>query len=356
MTNHHDEMRVAPDPLRAEKLRRLLHARLERGSQDEPVVPIQDAPMSMRSVDAEPDDREGSIIMLEIEALPTGDQAALPRRRSPNGWRMAAAAAVAVIAIVGALLVAPGGDEATPIGTAAATPTTAIPTTAIPTTAAPARDALGSSRGPGRYFVDPDGDDATPLRVTFQTASGGFGSWFGWGNYLPEADGFTALSITTVTNLVSDGCRDHTPLDPPVGPTVDDLAIALSQLAPFEVTAPPTDVALFGYQGKHLELTVPDLPSTDFSGRNDAQFTDCVDGEIHSWISPINDLSFGLLGHSSPPPGHFQAYQTPGQTEEFWILDVDGTRVVLVSFDTPNAPADDIAERDAIFDTIRMEP
>ena len=57
----------------------------------------------------------------------------------------------------------------------------------------------------------------------------------------------TGLSITTVTNLATDGCLDPTPLDPPVGPTVDDLATALSQLAPFEVTAPPTDVTLVGY-------------------------------------------------------------------------------------------------------------
>ena len=104
-----------------------------------------------------------------------------------------------------------------------------------------------------------------------------------------NADGFTALSITTVSNLVTDGCRDHTALDPPVGPTVDDLAIALSQLAPFEVTAPPTDVTLLGYQGKHLELTVPDLTVTGGGGEEHAQFTDCVDGELHSWISPLND-------------------------------------------------------------------
>ena len=233
--------------------------------------------------------------------------------------------------------------------------------TPTPTTAAPALDALEVRDGPGRYFVDPDGDDATPLRVTFQVATDNLWSWFGWIKFLPgETDGFTGLSITTVTNLVSDGCRDHTALDPAVGPTVDDLAIALTQLAPFEVTSPPTDVTLFGYQGKHLELTVPALQVTDSGfaspSMNDAKFTDCFNGEIHSWISPINDRSGALLARSNSTGGSFNAYQTPGQTEEFWILDVEGTRLVLVSFDTPNAPADDIAERDAIFDTIRIEP
>ena len=210
--------------------------------------------------------------------------------------------------------------------------------------------------------VDPDGDGATPLRVTYQVPTDGWkGNWFGAVKYLPgDADGITALSITTVSNLVADGCRDHTPLDPPVGPTVDDLVIALSQLAPFEVTAPPTDVALFGYQGKHLELTVPALPvagaGNASAAKNLAKFTGCVEGELYSWISPINDRSSGLLGHSPDSLGAFNAYQAPGQTEEFWILDVGGTRVVLVKFDTPGAPSADIAERDAIFESIRIEP
>jgi hypothetical protein len=233
-----------------------------------------------------------------------------------------------------------------------------------PTTAAPVHDDVLT------WSVDPDGDARTPLRVTYQVPTDSTGTplldvrgWFGALRFLPgDADGITALSITTVTNLVGDGCRDHTPLDPPVGPTVDDLATALSQLAPFEVTAPPTDVTLFGYHGKHLELTVPALTVTgagDASpSKNIAKFTGCVEGELYSWISPLNDAwgSPTLLGHSPDSHGAFNAYQAPGQTEEFWILDVDGTRIVFVSFDTPGAPAEDIAARDAIFESIRIEP
>ncbi|HEY5886668.1 MAG TPA: hypothetical protein VIT24_03020, partial [Acidimicrobiales bacterium] len=105
-------------------------------------------------------------------------------------------------------------------------------------------------------------------------------------------------------------------------------------------TAPPTDVTLFGYQGKHLELTVPDLRVT--GAGQDTQFPDCVNGELHSWFAPTNDS--------------FYAYGEPGQTEEFWILDVEGTRLVLMKFGSPQTPAEDVAERDAIFDTIRIEP
>ena len=74
MTNHHDEMRVAPDPERAEELRQRLHAHLASGHQDEPVVPIQRAPASIRSADTDPDHREGDIIMLDTEDRPTGPE------------------------------------------------------------------------------------------------------------------------------------------------------------------------------------------------------------------------------------------------------------------------------------------
>jgi hypothetical protein len=146
------------------------------------------------------------------------------------------------------------------------------------------------------------------------------------------------LSIVTVSNLVTDGCKNHAPLDPPVGPKAADLTIALNRLRPFKVISPPANVKLLGYEGYHLELAVPALRVT---GPHDPSFPDCVDGELHSWIAPINE-------------GPFRGYDGPGQTEGFWILDVGATRLVLVKFDSPQSPAQDIAERDAIFDSIRI--
>ena len=273
--------------------------------------------------------------MLETEDHPTGHEPETPRRRAPGRWLLVAAVA-AVVAVVGTLLVAAGGDDEDQVDTATSPPTTA-----------PAQDVMEvrATEGfadlePGRYFVDPDGDDTTPLRVTYQVAAEGWSAWFGAVKF--NDVGHSSVSITTVTNLVTDGCLDQTPLNPPVGPTVDDLATALTQLAPFEVTAPPTDVTLFGYPGKHLELTVPDM-RVDSGAEDYHEFADCVDGELHSWISTNND-------------GSFYGYEEAGHTEEFWILDVEGTRLVLVKGDTPASPAQDLAERDAIFDTIRIEP
>ena len=94
-----------------------------------------------------------------------------------------------------------------------------------------------------------------------------------------------------MTNLVRHGCRDHSWADPPVGPSVDDLAAALADLAPFRVTSPPKDVTIYGYSGKHLELTVPDLP-VEGEG-DDRRFTGCVDGNLKSWVAAIDTANRG---------------------------------------------------------------
>ena len=118
-----------------------------------------------------------------------------------------------------------------------------------------------------------------------------------------------------------------------MGPTVDDLATALSQLSPFEVSAPPSAVTMFGYSGTHLQLTVPDVT-----------FSDCSDDTLQSWIDPMSGTA--LYGYN----------EEPGRTEDFWILDVDGTRLVIETTSSPDTPAEDLAERDAIFDSTRIEP
>jgi hypothetical protein len=149
------------------------------------------------------------------------------------------------------------------------------------------------------------------------------------------------VSIATVTNLVRQGCRDHSRIDPPVGPTVDDLATALADLAPFRVTSPPTDVMIAGYRGKHLELTVPNLHVVNVDGEDN--FVDCVHGHLMSWTAPLNG-------------GPYYGYAGPGNTEEFWILDVEGSRLVVSTQRTSDMPAEDIAESRAILDSIRIEP
>ena len=200
-----------------------------------------------------------------------------------------------------------------------------------------------SPLAPGIYSIDPDHDPSTSLRVRYEVSAEGWSQWIGATKF--AGDGHVGVTITTVTNLVRHGCRDHSRADPPVGPTVTDLATALADLAPFRVTSAPADITRHGYRGKHLELTVPDLP---VEGRGeDRRFTQCVGGNLKSWIDPL----------SQPREGDaFYGYTGPGYTEEFWILDVDGSRLMIAAERSPGSPAEDIAEMRGILDSIRIEP
>ncbi|MDP9185587.1 MAG: hypothetical protein M3O29_07975 [Actinomycetota bacterium] len=61
------------------------------------------------------------------------------------------------------------------------------------------------------------------------------------------------------------------------------------------------------------------------------------------WVAPLNG-------------GPYYGYTGLGYTEEFWILDVEGSRLVVSTQRTPDMPAEDIAESRAILDSIRIEP
>jgi hypothetical protein len=194
---------------------------------------------------------------------------------------------------------------------------------------------------PGTYFMDPDLDPSTPLRVVYEVPADGWSQWAGTVKFGDA--GHVAVSIITVSNLVTDGCRDHSHADPPIGPTVDDLASALTDLAPFHVTSSPKDVTAYGYNGKHLELTVPDLAVDE--SRDDRRFSECSGGQIKSWVAAFD----------TAPGDAFYGYTDSGYTEEFWILDVEGTRLVIAAERSAGSPQNDLDELRAILDAIRIE-
>ena len=109
MTNHHDEMRVAPDPARGGGASTASPPRLAAAPGTEPVVPTQDDLVSMPSVDRTLTIEKETSSCWRPKTAPRGQPVA-PRRRSPGQWLLVAAAAV-VVAVVGTLLVAAGGDD-----------------------------------------------------------------------------------------------------------------------------------------------------------------------------------------------------------------------------------------------------
>ena len=254
---------------------------------------------------------------------------------------------ITILAVLLALGACRSGSEDAPASSAPSSSDVGTTAPSEPSPTPTVQDIMGltpfAPLQPGTYSIDPDLDPSTPLRVVYEVPAEGWAAWIGAAK--PADEGHVMVSITTVTNLVRQGCRDHSWADPPVGPSVNDLATALADLAPFRVTSPPTDVTIDGYRGSNLELTVPDLPIE--GAGDDRRFTGCAEGTLKSWVAAVD----------TEPGDAFYGYNgEPGRTEEFWILDVDGTRLMIEANWSPASPGKDVAEMRAILDSIRIEP
>jgi len=140
---------------------------------------------------------------------------------------------------------------------------------------------------------------------------------------------FMRVGSSVVANIYSEPC-ESTLLDPPLGPTVDDLATAFADVWGANATT-PTEVTLDGFVGKQMVLTVP----------ADVDFADCVTGHYMAW----RDTG-----------GGDRSYQGPGQIQESWIVDVEGERLLIEASYFPEITPEDRAELQQVIDSIQIEP
>lgn len=111
--------------------------------------------------------------------------------------------------------------------------------------------------------------------------------------------------------------------------SVDALVTALTDVPGFDAST-PIDVTMDGYAGKQLTLAAP------------ASFEGCT-------LAPEGSIVWQLpLGTNSP----FIA----GQRSRLWILEVDGQRLVIDLPEAPNQSAQERADAQAVFDSIRIAP
>ena len=183
---------------------------------------------------------------------------------------------------------------------------------------------------PGRYFHEIDG-----YRYTFTVPESGWSFDVAAGG-LSQGDDDTELAIfwpgADLPELYRRACNSSgTGFDP--GPSVDDLANALASLEDFEATA-PADVTVSGYEGKRVALTVP------------------MDADVDPATEPHSASCDG--GKYSLSSGRW--YQTTGQTDDMWILDVEGERQLIVASDAPGTPADVTAQLEAMVASMEIEP
>jgi hypothetical protein len=246
------------------------------------------------------------------------------RRHSWPAWRLPhmntqiriaiAAAAVVVLALV-VVNVLPkssgvGGPAATPSPTPGSLTGAIVP------------------MNPGTYLAA----DPFLLRATFTLPAG----WEGGiaGPYLVALDqaprGSGSVNFSIFGDVYANPCHYNGLVNPPVGPSVDNLATALASLPGLTATT-PTAVTLGGYQGKQLTLTAP------------ASFAGCTlssDGQFRIWgllLGATNDMS-------------------AGERDQIWILDVGGRRLVIDAPQPTDETAAEAAEVQGVLNSIHLAP
>jgi hypothetical protein len=177
---------------------------------------------------------------------------------------------------------------------------------------------------PGRYLIA----DALPVRIGITVPEGWLAS--PTAQVQSTAPGGGALTFTLVEGVYADPCHlEEGLIDPPVGPTVDDLAIALAGLPSASATG-PTETVVDGYPAVSVTLTAP------------ASFADCT-GERDG---PL----FRLWG---VPGWH---WLEPGERNRIWIVAIDGTRLVISAEEFVDSSPDTLAQLNAIIASIDLEP
>jgi hypothetical protein len=178
---------------------------------------------------------------------------------------------------------------------------------------------------------------ATPADITF-TVPAGWASRYGIPNKDRGGPGEIAVGNWIIGNVYSDPCQwKGALLDPPVGPTIDDLATALVAQKRRNASA-PTDVTLGGYPAKRVELSIP----------TDLDRATCDEGVIRTWVAPGEDTA--LVNETENLGMH------PGQLNVVYIVDVNGDRLVIDTWHMPGTSAADLAELDAILASMRITP
>jgi hypothetical protein len=233
------------------------------------------------------------------------------------------------IVFVAMLMIAAGvlaacttGDDGQPGATgpgATSVPASSVPAAAPSDAAEPGANVLKT--------LDPD-FDAT-YRITMDLLDGyaedeGDHVVFG-------TDGGQGISAWTVANVYAEPCHwVGTLLDPPIDSSVDGLVAGLASQRSRHASA-ATDASLDGFTGRYMELTVP--------ARID--LADCHGGQFRTWVDPTFEGA---------------RYLEPGQRDLLWIVDVDGSRLVIDAALGPETTRQDRADRIQMVESIRIEP
>ena len=303
----------------------------------------------LRTDEHESADRVLGTVLDRLDTTPQRRATWWPARRIPTVNRFLTiglgAAAVVVLLFLGSQLlgspsnVGSGGEPtATPEATTAEPTAEPSPSSSVWT---------GTPEGP---FVVTGTDD--PVQVTVNIASPG---WFPLlefdalskhddGLDPPESVGAALLAWAwpagTGFNVYGDPCHWTTTIPETPATTPDEIAAAFAAQASTDATA-PVEVTVGGFAGQAITLHVPmsfDLPNAS----REEKFADC-DNDVFAF--------YGVEGET----GETRNAQGAGQIDELWILEVDGSIVILDAAYGPAVPADLVEELRTLAESATFE-
>lgn len=211
------------------------------------------------------------------------------------------------------------------VGSSGPTATPTVTMTAEPT-ATPAPRLNGQEPlDAGRYQVN--AGLSTDVTVAVPSGWSAGGDWVVIGpRGNDEPDGM-AIRFYTIPNLAANPlAHSEGNLDPPVGPTVDDMVQAIVAHPAWTATE-PTDVTIDGHAGQLVAITIP------------------MDA-----VLPADD-TFYL--YAEPSGGGIWGW-APGQTFDWYIVDVDGQRLIIDSFHYPGTSEEDLAVQRTVVESVQF--
>lgn len=153
---------------------------------------------------------------------------------------------------------------------------------------------------------------------------------------LRQPGGYLRLAFWDVRNIYAEGCQ-WVLVDPPVGPTVDDLVSTLANVPAYAASA-AVDVTVDGYTGKQIAFTVPDFNKDECKEKSGS-------GVVGLWQEDGDqDVSTGP---------HFWA-QGSRVHNTLYILDVDGTRLLIDAYTLPDASPQVLAALDEVIASVQI--
>jgi hypothetical protein len=200
----------------------------------------------------------------------------------------------------------------TPSPTAAPTPTTLA--TAVSSTSAATTTITGDVGG-------------ADLKFTFEMP----GDWTSFANGARSVDrahqvelGGSAFFVSVVDNTFEDPCA-HVERSPEVGSTTDDVVAALGTIPSTTATQPLT-TTIAGLDATLVELTIP--------------------GSL-----PCNPQTFFLWQDS---PGNYWWLLATNERIRVWVIDQDGTPVVISARSWPETSAALVTQMDTVLNSIKF--